>query len=283
MPTEFDLDHAHDDDISGLSGDARELYHRLEQDGANSRETIAHINQRLQRHIAKLSASETPATPEPAPLATASVPTHAPHAIESARRAPHYMTVRRWATVLATAAIVIAFVATLSVNAGLRGGGPPARGPSARQTQPGIDLSGVPLTPVATPGPAARLLAQVVTARHRQGNCSPIDLSSYFHVGDVVWVFVILKQPAAGHTISVRWFADETEVNPPSPDKTTLILGDNNAGACFALQYPASAKGTVKVYWDRPANDVGDDSTDPSLMATIHFAVLPMRPGTLTP
>ena len=117
----------------------------------------------------------------------------------------------------------------------------------------------------------------MVTALHRQGNCNPVDPSSYFHANDAVWVFVILKQPAKGHTISVRWFANGTDVNPPSIDKTTLTLGDNNAGACFSLQYPSPGKGMVKVYWDRPANDTGNDPTDPALMATISFAVLPHR------
>jgi hypothetical protein len=151
------------------------------------------------------------------------------------------------------------------------------------QTQPVVDLSGVPVTPVATPGPAAKPLSQVVTALHRQGNCNPVDPASYFHVGDAVWVFVILKQPAKGHTISVRWFANGTDVNPPSIDKTSLTLGDNNAGACFSLQYPSSGKGSVKVYWDRPANDSGNDPADPALMATINFAVLPAGYGTPTP
>lgn len=151
------------------------------------------------------------------------------------------------------------------------------------QTPLALDLKNVPLTPVATPGPAAKSLTQVVTALHRQGNCNPVDPSSYFHVGDAVWVFVILKQPMPGHTISVRWFANDTDVNPPSVDKTSLRLGANNAGACFSLQYPSAGTGSVKVYWDRPANDTGDDPKDPALMATINFAVVPPGYGTPTP
>lgn len=151
------------------------------------------------------------------------------------------------------------------------------------QTPQTIDLSIVPLTPVATPGPAAKPLSQVVTALHRQGNCNPVDPSSFFHVGDSVWVFVILKQPAQGHVISVRWFANSTDVNPPSQDNTTVTLGPNNAGACFSLQYPSAGNGTVKVYWDRPANDKSNDATDPALMATINFAVVPQGYGTPTP
>ncbi|HEU5348406.1 MAG TPA: hypothetical protein VFU63_07315 [Ktedonobacterales bacterium] len=151
------------------------------------------------------------------------------------------------------------------------------------QTPLTVDLKDVPVTPVATPGPQAKLLSQVVTARARQSNCAPVDPTSLFHVNDAVWVFVILKQAAPGHTISVRWFANETDVNPPSTDKTSLALGNNNAGACFSLQYPSAGTGMVKIYWDRPANDTGDDPQDPALMATIRFGVVPANYGTPTP
>jgi hypothetical protein len=123
MPTQFDLDNAHDDDISGLPGDARELYHLLEHDGAASRETIAHINQRLQQRITQLSATQIAATQEPETIATVSAPAPAPRAIESVHRAPRTTTMRRWVTVLATVAVVIAFIAILSENAGRRSGG----------------------------------------------------------------------------------------------------------------------------------------------------------------
>ncbi len=282
MPTQFELDNARDDDISNLPADAQEVYHWLTQEGAVSRDSVARINQRLQKRITQFSATQIAANiaanQEPEPFATINAPTPAPHAIEITHRASRYTSMRRWVAVLATVAVVIAFVAALSVNARLRSGDP-----SSHQTPPVIDLSGVPLTPVATPGLASRTLAQVVTALHRQGNCNPVDPSSYFHVGDAVWVFVILKQPAQGHTISVRWFANETDVSPPSADKTTLTLGDNTADACFSLQYPTPGKGSVKVYWDRPANDDGNNPTDPALMATINFAVLPVGYGAPTP
>ncbi len=283
MPTRIDLDNARDDDIGGLPGDARELYHGLEQDGADSRETIAQINQRLQKRITQLSASQIAAHQEPETIATFNTSLPAPHGMEFTRRAPRSATMRRWTPVLVAAAVVIAFVTAISVNAGLRAGSPsPLQTPPViSQTPPTIDLSGVPLTPVATPGLAAMPLAQVVTALHRQGNCSPVDPSSYFHVGDAVWVLVTLKQQAPGHTISVRWFMNGTGVNPPSPDKTTLILGDNTS-ACFSLQYPTPGKGSVKVYWDQPTNDAGNSPNDPSLMATMNFAVLPPGYGTPT-
>jgi hypothetical protein len=123
MPTQFDLDNAHDDDISGLPGDARELYRWLERDGAASRETIAHINQQLQQRITQLSASQIAANQEPETIATVDAPMPAPRAIERTHRAPRNTTMRRWVTVLATAAVVLAFIAILSQNAGRRSGG----------------------------------------------------------------------------------------------------------------------------------------------------------------
>jgi hypothetical protein len=152
-------------------------------------------------------------------------------------------------------------------------------------TQIPLDLSNVPVTPVATPGPAAKSLTQVTTALHRQGNCVPVDPTSYFHNGDIIWVFVTMKTQAPGHSISVRWFLNGTYVDPPvqGPGHTVTVLKDGEAGACFQLQVPTPGEGTARLYWDRPANDVGDNPSDPALMATIYFAVVPPGYGTVTP
>lgn len=157
---------------------------------------------------------------------------------------------------------------------------------SVVQTQVPIDLSKVPVTPVATPGPAAKTLTQVTTALHRQGNCVPVDPTSHFHIGDTIWVFVILKQASPGHKISVRWFVNGTFVDPPKqgPGYTeTDLSGNTEGGACFGMPIPTTGTGTARLYWDRPANDTGDSDTDPALMAKINFAVLPQGYGTPTP
>lgn len=153
-PTQFDLDnldswdtvnHAHgdDDDISSLPEDARELYHRLTHDGAASRERIAQIDQRLPERIAQLSVTHLEGTLgpepelEPEPRATASAPPRSPSTEPLVRRAPRYTASRRWATLLATAAVVIAFVAVLTVSAGHRTGSlPPSHQTPARATSP---------------------------------------------------------------------------------------------------------------------------------------------------
>ncbi|HEY7343421.1 MAG TPA: sialidase family protein [Ktedonobacterales bacterium] len=127
MSTRFDMDNARDDDLSGLPEDARELYHRLEHDGAASRETIAHINQRLQKRIAQFDATQivansAAANREPEAVATVTAPPP-PHALAISHRAPRYTTMRRWVTVLATVAVVVAFITILSLNAGRRSAG----------------------------------------------------------------------------------------------------------------------------------------------------------------
>ncbi len=119
MPTPFDIDNMRDDNVSSLPVDAQALYHRLTHDGADSRDSIARIDQRLQGRIAQLSATQIAPNPAPESLTTAS--------------APRYHTMRRWGAVLATATVVIAFVVILSVNAGPRSGGV-----SSHQTPAGV-------------------------------------------------------------------------------------------------------------------------------------------------
>ena len=133
MPTPFDVDNTRDDDVSSLPVDAQALYHRLTRDGADSRDSIARIDQRLQGRIAQLSATQIAPNPEPESLTTASAPRQRPYPEQGERRAPRYQTMRRWGAVLATATVVIAFVVILSVNAGLRSGGV-----SSHQTPAGV-------------------------------------------------------------------------------------------------------------------------------------------------
>ncbi|HEU5347265.1 MAG TPA: hypothetical protein VFU63_01510, partial [Ktedonobacterales bacterium] len=142
MPIQFDLDNARDDDMSGLPGEAQELYHWLEQDGADSRETIAQINQRLQTRIAQFGATQIAANTEPELLATGNAPTPACRAIEITRRTPRFTNMRHWVTAVVTVAVVIAFFAILSVNAGRR-----SNGASSHQMPAGVaSQTNVPVT-----------------------------------------------------------------------------------------------------------------------------------------
>jgi hypothetical protein len=151
MPTQLDLDNLHnagDDDVSGLPVDAQELYHRLTREGADARDSIARIDQRLQERIAKLSATQVASQPEPEPLAAISAPQRSPRVESFTRRAPRYPATRRWATMLATAAVVVAFVGVLTVTAGHRNESPPshrtptvATSPTSAPTTDWVDLT----------------------------------------------------------------------------------------------------------------------------------------------
>src|SRR5260221_462256 len=150
MPTQFDLDsfdsvdhsnnahhlnNAHDDDVSSLPLDAQELYHRLTREGADTRDRLARIDQRLQEHIAQLSATHVASRPNPEPesLALVSAPPRRLAADQRMRRAPRYPALRRWVTMFAAAAVVIAYVAVLAVNTGHRR----SAGPVSHQTPTG--------------------------------------------------------------------------------------------------------------------------------------------------
>ena len=144
-----------------------------------------------------------------------------------------------------------------------------------RLTPAVYDFSQVPVTPVSTPGPAAKYIVNVVTARSVDSNFAPIDITSHFPVGSQVHLVIQVRNLTAGekHTVSVYWFVNgiDTQVSR-GPGKTDVEVKDNS-NVHLALQYPTTGVGMAKIYWDRPANDKGDSASDPSLAQTIYFAV----------
>jgi hypothetical protein len=159
-----------------------------------------------------------------------------------------------------------------------------------RLTPAVYDFSQVPVTPVSTPGPAAKYIVNVVTARSVDSNFAPIDITSHFPVNSQVHLVIQVRNLAAGesHTVSVYWFVNgiDTQVKR-GPGKTDVLVKDNS-NVHLALQYPTTGVGMAKVYWDRPANDTSNSSSDPSLAQTIYFAIeqptpTPSAKGTPSP
>jgi len=141
----------------------------------------------------------------------------------------------------------------------------------------------VPATPAATPGVAAKYVTSATTARNVDNNFAPVDITSKFTVNNLVYVVLSVRNvpKSTQHTLSVRWFLNTLDVQlPPNALIKKDIVQDSNA--YFALQYPQPGLGMVKVYWDRPASDSGDGSTNPYLAQTLYFAVQPPVP-TVTP
>lgn len=160
----------------------------------------------------------------------------------------------------------------------------------------------VPVTPVATPGTQGTYIKRVVTATGVDNQLNATGTTSQFLINQPVNVVMevrnINKFPK-GQTlnVSVHWFLGTDKdhmqyVELPAGSITSKQLQDTpdscpHSGGCnvyFSLKYPSSGEGMAKVYFNRPASDTGDSPTDPSLAATIYFAVYTTLPTpTATP
>ncbi len=150
-----------------------------------------------------------------------------------------------------------------------------ASGPISRTPTPvAFSTALVPVTPVATVGPGGGHISNVVTATGVDAQLNPTGLTSHFVVNSNVYVVMGARQIPKGesHTISIRWFLQGQDIQLPANNGTSVsVTGDRQV--FFSLVYPQPGLGMVKVYFDKPANDKGDDPKDPSLAATIYFAV----------
>ncbi len=142
-------------------------------------------------------------------------------------------------------------------------------------TSAGYNSSPAAVTPANTPGPAAKYIVMVVTARAVDSNFAPIDITSHFPVGSQVHLVVQIRNIPVGeqHTVSVRWFLNGVDMQVNGGPGSTSVEVTDNSNAHLALVYPATGVGMAKVYWDRPANDTSDSDNDPSLAQTISFVV----------
>ncbi len=106
-------------------------------------------------------------------------------------------------------------------------------------TSGGYNSSPTAVTPANTPGPAAKYIVMVVTARAVDSNFTPIDITSHFPVGSQVHLVVQIRNIPVGekHTVSVRWFLNgiDMQVNG-GPGRTSVEVTDNsNAHLCAGV------------------------------------------------
>lgn len=158
--------------------------------------------------------------------------------------------------------------------------------PGAIQTKltpPTFDFTQVPLTPAATPGPAAKYVVSATTARTIDDHYQPIDVTSQFTVGNTVHLVVQMRNVSAGetHVITVHWFVNNVDLGLPlvegkTQETITFTLLSNAVD--FQLHLPAPGVGMAKVYWDRPANATGDSIDTKYLAQKITFAIKPIVP-----
>ncbi len=151
---------------------------------------------------------------------------------------------------------------------------------------PAVDISQVPTTPVSTPGPAAKNITSLITARNVDASYNASDVTSYFVVKSTVYAVMTIvgvsqNQP---NKLSCDWYLNDLNFNLNTGTSYTVQpTKATNYHAICSLPYNQIGVGMVRVYWNRPANDTSESPTDPYLAQTIKFAVLNQLPGTATP
>ena len=167
-------------------------------------------------------------------------------------------------------------------------------GPKTNHFAPApFSTANVPVTPVATAG-ASKLagdVTEVVTATGKDQLNNPQGPTSHFLAGNYVYVTMLVRNlPAGSHIISVRWYFAGQYLELGANAHTTYPI-QHDARVAFGLQFPNAGAGSVRIYIDRPADQKSDTLSDPTLVATINFAVEEPTPtaaptkagGTATP
>jgi hypothetical protein len=146
---------------------------------------------------------------------------------------------------------------------------------------------GVPITPVATPGPQHAYVTNVVTADGFSTDLVPVNQTSHFTAGQEVFVICLVRGIAKGqrHTISIHWFFDGVDMGLPIVNGKTSNEVTSDQIVSFALQYPTPGLGMAKIFFDLNSTDNGDQANDPYLAAQIYFAIdpAPAATGSATP
>ncbi len=152
--------------------------------------------------------------------------------------------------------------------------------------QPTPDMSLIPVTPVSTPGPSAKIITSVVTAQSIDKDYNPIDITSYFKVNSMIYAVVNIVGASQNttNTLTCVWYINGVNFNLKSSTSVTVQPSkSNNFHGYCGLQYYQTGTGMVKVYWDRPSADTSESATDKYLAQTIRFGVFATLPGTVTP
>jgi hypothetical protein len=152
-------------------------------------------------------------------------------------------------------------------------------------TPQAYSTAGVPLTPVATPGPQHTYVTNIVTAQGVSTDFEAVNQTSHFKAGQQVDVLCLVQDIAKGqqHTISVHWFFDGTDMGLPMVNGKTSEEITSDQVVYFAMQYQTAGLGMAKIFFDLPSTDNGDQANDPYLAGQILFAIEPATAGTVTP
>lgn len=159
--------------------------------------------------------------------------------------------------------------------------GPPVK---LAQTPQAYSFKNVPVTPVATKGPAGQYIRAAVTAKNQDRSYNPVDVTSHFTVGSDVYLIVQVRglTDKKEHRLCAVWYYGSINLGLPEGTQT-CTTADSDKNVYFKLErIPQPGEYKVEVYWDRPQNDdrSKDNPNNPSLALTIYFGV---EPAAVTP
>jgi len=153
------------------------------------------------------------------------------------------------------------------------------KGPvAAHVTAVPFSTAGVPVTPVATPGPAGKYVKNIVTAQGVDNGLFPIHPTSYFTPNSTVYVVFSVRGTQANsvHTLSVVWYLNGQALPLGQSGNTSKTIHQDSQ-VFFSLNYPAAGIGKAVIFFDKPANDPGTSPGDQFYAGSITFAVTPAQ------
>jgi hypothetical protein len=152
-------------------------------------------------------------------------------------------------------------------------------------TPQAYSTAGVPVTPVATPGPQHTYVTNIVTAQGVSTDYNAVNQTSHFKAGQQVDVLCLVRGIAKGqkHTILIHWFYDGTDMGLPIVNGKTSEEITSDQVVYFTMQYPTVGLGMAKIFFDLPSTDNGDQANDPYLAGQILFAIDPANGASGTP
>ena len=173
-------------------------------------------------------------------------------------------TMQRWARLAARLAALLA-----AVLVGLAGCGTGSIGEGTT----GSAYSPAPGTSAVTPGPQARYLRDVVTARGVTKDNVPIDPTSTFQAGVPIYLVCVVQgvTPGTSHRLTIRWYLQSQQAQiDGSYSYATVTQG---GPISFSVTYPTAGSGMARLYWDEPVADNSARTNESFLAQAIGFTV----------
>jgi F0F1-type ATP synthase membrane subunit c/vacuolar-type H+-ATPase subunit K len=133
--------------------------------------------------------------------------------------------------------------------------------------------SPAPGASAVTPGPQARYLRNVVTARGVTKDNVPIDPTSTFQADMPIYLVCVVQgvTPGTSHRLTVRWYLQGQQLQVDGSYAYATLT--QNGPISFSMTYPILGPGMARLYWDEPIADNSARPNESFLAQAIAFTV----------